>query len=145
MTVYIYHTPHVATPINDRRAGTYRVGSDHPDPIQITRGWDAVLHFAFRKHSNRPYLTVGRTITARIFNTENTQVWSGNLVPEPTLGSSATLVINSIQTGTFQAGLYYLVVEVTDDNGRTLIAKTTRSMPRFVLQVLDITTVDLNI
>jgi len=145
MTVYAYHTPYIASPVNDRRAGTYRVNSDNPDPIQISKGWDAILYFAFRKHTHRPYFTIGRTITARIFNTENTEVWSGPMVADPIVDGAATLVMNSVATGAFEAGLYSLSIEYTDDRGRTLLAQTTRSLPRFVLEVLDSTTVSLNI
>lgn len=145
MTVYAYHTPFVASPINDRRAGTYRVVSDNPDPIQITKGWDAVLHFAFRNHTQRPYFTVGRTMTARIYNNENTQVWTGTFVSDPLVDGAASLVMNSVATSSFEAGLYSMTIEVTDDRGRTLLVQTTRSLPRFVVEVLDNTTVSLNI
>lgn len=145
MTVYAFHTPHIASPVNDRRAGTYRIGSDNPDPIQVTRGWDAVLYFAFRNHTQRPYLTTGRTVTARIYNTENVEVWNGTLVSDPLVDGAASLVMNSATTNTFEAGLYSLAIEYNDDRGRTLLAQTTRSKPRFVLEVLDNTTVSLNI
>ena len=145
MTVYAYHTPYIASPINDRRAGTYRVASDNPDPIQITKGWDAVLYFAFRNHTQRPYFTTGSVIVARIYNTENTEVWSGNMVPDPLVEGTANLVIGSSATGAFGAGLYSLTIEITDDRGRNLLVQTTRSMPRFVVEVLDNTTVSLNI
>lgn len=144
MTIFVYHTPAVASPINDRRGGTYRVGSDNPDPIQITKGWDSVLHFAFRDYRQRAFLTVGRTITARIYNTENVEMWNGTLVSDPLVDAAANLVISSEVSDTFPAGLYGLMIEVTDEFGRTMLAQTTRSLPRFVLEVLDQTTVDLN-
>lgn len=144
MIVYAYYTPFAASPINDRRGGTYRVGSDNPDPIQVTRGWDSVLYFAFRNHLQRPYFTVGQTITARIYNTENTEIWSGDLVADPLVNGSASLVLNARATEALQPGLYSLVIELTDDRGRTILAQTVRSKPRFVVEVLDQTTVDLN-
>ncbi len=146
MTVYVYNTPHVSSPINDRRAGTYRVGSDSPDPIQIYKGWDTVLYFAFRNHTNRAYLTVGSTITARVYNTENVEVFEGTMVSDPLMDGAATLFMNAAQTDIFEAGLYSMIVEVTDERGRTLVAQTsTRSLPRFVIEVIDQTTVALNI
>ena len=145
MTVYAYHTPTIASPVNDRRAGTIRVGSDDPDPILVTRGWAAILYFAFRNHTQRPYFTTGRSITARIFNTENTEIWSGPLVSDALVEGAAELVLSDSVTSAFAPGLYSLAIEYTDDRGRVLLAKTTRSRPRFVLEVLDTTTVDLNI
>lgn len=143
MTIYAYHTPQVASPVNDRRAGTYRVGSDNPDPIQITKGWDAVLYFAFRNYDRRPFFTVGRTITARIYDQENVEIWNGSFVADPLVDGAANVVLNSSATSAFEAGLYSLVIEYVDDRGRTLLAQTTRSLPRFVLEVLDQTTVDI--
>jgi hypothetical protein len=145
MTVYAIHTPQVASPINDQRAGTYRVGSDNPDPIQITKGWDAVLYFAFRNHMQRVYHTTGRTITGRIFNTENTEIWNGIILADPLIAGAASLTISRNATTSFPAGLYSLVVEYVDDHNRTMIASTTRSLPRFIVEVIDITTVSLNI
>jgi hypothetical protein len=145
MTIYVFHTPYVASPVNDRRAGTYRVASDSPNPIQISKGWDAVLYFAFRNHTHRPYLTIGRTITARIYNTENVEIWNGELVPDPLVDGAATLVINKAATTSFPAGLHSIAIEYTDDMNNTLLAQTTRSLPRFVLEVIDNTTISLNI
>jgi hypothetical protein len=144
MTVYAYHTPQVSTPINSSRAGTYRIGWNNPDPIQISKGWDAVLNFAFRNHTQKPYMTLGRTITARIYNTENVEVWNGTMVADPVSDGAAILIISNQVTNTFQAGLYSLVIEIEDDFGRTLLAQTAQSKPRFVVEVLDHTTVDLN-
>lgn len=145
MTVIAIHTPQVASPINDQRAGTYRVGSDNPDPIQITKGWDAVLYFAFRNHTQRVYQTTGRIIIARMYNTENTEVWNGAMVADPLVAGAASLTINRTATTSFPAGLYSLVIEYVDDHNRTMIANTTRSLPRFNVEVIDITTVSLNI
>jgi hypothetical protein len=144
MTIYAYHTPYAASPVNDQRAGTIRVGSDHPEPVRITTGWDAVLYFAFRNHNQRPYFTNGTTITARIFNTENTQVWVGDFVSDPLITGAATLVINSVATGAMLAGLYSMVIEYTDDRGRAMLAQTTNSLPRFVVEVIDFNTISLN-
>ena len=144
MTVFAYHTPTVASPINDRRGGTTRVGSDDPEPIRITKGWDEILHFAFRGHNQRPYFVEGRTVTARIFNTENTEIWSGPFVPDPLITGAAYLVVNSNATGSFEAGLYRMAIEYSDDFGYTMLAKTTRSLPSFVVEILDTTTVTLN-
>lgn len=145
MTVFAYHTPYIASPVNDRRAGTYRVGSDSPDPIQIYKGWDTVLNFAFRDHTQRTYLTNGRTITARMFNGENVEIFSKTLVSDALVDGAASLVLNSQTTSTFQPDLYSMVIEVEDEFGRTTLAQTsTRSLPRFVVEVLDQTTVSLN-
>jgi len=143
MTVYAYHTPVVASPVDDRRAGTYRVGSDNPDPIQISRGWDSVLYFAFRNYQQRPFLTLGRTITARIYNRDNVEIWNGGLTADPLVAGAASLVMTSSATSAIEAGFYSLVIEYEDDRGRTLQAQTTRSLPRFVIEVLDQTTVDI--
>jgi hypothetical protein len=144
MTIFAYHTNYAASPVNDQRAGTIRVGSDHPDPIQFTKGWDTVLYFAFRNHNQRPFLTTGTTITARFFNTENTQVLASEFVSDPLITGAATLVLNSVSTDAFTAGLYSMVIEYTDDRGNVLLAQTTHSRPRFVVEVLDINTVSLN-
>lgn len=144
MTIYAYHTPTVASPINDRRAGTIRVGSDNPTPVRITRDWDAVLYFAFRQHNQRPFPITGSTITARIFNTENTQVWSGGFVEDPLTTGAASLVINSVATGALKAGLYSMVIEYTDVLGRTMLAQSMNSLPRHVVEVIDFNTVSLN-
>jgi len=145
MTVFAYYTPHIASPVNDRRAGTYRIGSNSPDPIQINKGWDAVLYFAFRNHTQRPYHVQGRSVTGRLFNTENVEVWSGALVADVLTDGAAQIVMASSVTDTLQAGLYSLVIEYEDDRGRTLVASTSQSLNRFVVEVLDNTTVSLNI
>lgn len=144
MTVYAYHTPRVASPINDRRAGTYRVGSDNPDPIKITKGWDAILYFAFRDHNQRHFSTLGQTITARIFNIENTEVHSGQMIVDGLTAGAATLMLNTTDTSALAAGLYNMVIEYTDDFGNTLLATTHHSQPRFVIEVIDITTFSPN-
>jgi hypothetical protein len=140
MTVYAYHTPHIASPVNDQRAGTHRIGSDDPEPIEITKGWTAVIYFAFRDHRQRPYFTNGRTITARLFTPHNFEIFSGELTSDPLVAGAAQLVIDSRDTDFFDAGLYSLSIEYTDDRGRVLLAQTMRSRPRFVLEVLDTTT-----
>jgi len=145
MTVYAFHTQYVSSPINDRRAGTYRVGSDDPRPIKITKGWDNVLNFAFRDHNQHPYLTIGVTITAHIYSSENVEVWTRNLIADPIIAGAASLIMPSMTSTTFNAGLYNLVLEITDEKGRTSVAHTTRSLPRFILEVIDLTTVSLNI
>lgn len=145
MTVFAYHTPQVASPINDRRAGTYRIGSDSPDPIQIIKGWDTILYFAFRNHTQRPYLVTGRTVTARIYNTENTEVYNNTLIADALLDGAAHLVMNSTATNALEAGLYSMIIEYTDDYGRTLVAHTSQSRSRHVVEIIDQTTVDLNI
>jgi hypothetical protein len=144
MTIFAYHTNYAASPVNDQRAGTIRVGSDHPEPVRFTRGWDAVLHFAFRNHNQKPFLTSGSTITARFFNTENTEVLARDFVSDPLITGAATLVLNSVATSMFAAGLYVMVIEYTDDHGRVMLAQSTHSLPRHVVEVIDITTVSLN-
>lgn len=145
MTVYAYYTPFVSSPINDRRAGTYRVGSDSPDPIIIYRGWDTVMHFAFRTFRAQPYPTIGRTITARLFNTENVEILSKTLIADPLVDGAATLILRSSQTELIQPSLYSMILEVEDENGLKTIAQTsTRSLPRFVIDVVDQTTIDVN-
>lgn len=144
MTVYAYYTPFVSAPINERRAGTYRVGWNNPDPIVIHKGWDSVLNFAFRNHTQRVYQTLGREFTARIYNNEKTEIWNGRLVADPVAEGAANLVISSQVTNTFQAGLYSMIIEVVDDFGRTEVANTAQSRHRFVVEVLDQTTIDLN-
>lgn len=143
MTVFVYNTPHVASPVNDRRGGTYRVGSDNPDPIQITKGWDAILYFAFRYHTQSVYNVTGQTVTGRLYNTENVEIWNGSFIANPLVDGAAELKITSAATQSFSAGLYSLVIEY-DDRGRTYLAQTTRSNPRFVIEVLDTTTVSVN-
>jgi hypothetical protein len=143
--IYVYHTPHVASPTNDRRAGTYRVSSDNPNPIQVAKGWDAVVYFAFRNYNQQPCFIAGRTVTARIYNTENVEVWNGPMIADVLVEGTATLIMNSAATGALSAGLYSLVIEYTDDQGRILLAKTGRSLPRFILEVIDNTTISLNI
>jgi len=145
MTVYAFYTPFAAAPINDRRAGTYRVGSDSPDPIQIYRGWDVVMHFAFRTFRQQPYPTIGRTITARMFNVENVEILSKTLTADPLVDGAAALVLTAAQTELMQADLYSMILEVEDEFGRTTIAQTsTRSLPRFVVEVIDQKTIYVN-
>jgi len=145
MTVFAYHTPYIASPINDRRAGTYRIGSNTPDPIQINKGWDAVLYFAFRNHLQRPFHVHGRSVLGRLYNMENVEVWSGEMVSDVLTDGAAQLIINSVTTSAFLPGLYSLIIEYDDDRGRTLIANTSQSLNRFVVEVLDKTTLSLNI
>jgi hypothetical protein len=143
MTVFAYNTPHVASPINDRRGGTYRVGSDSPDPIQITKGWDAILYFAFRSHTQKVYDVTGQTVTGRLYNTENVEVWNGVFIADLLVKGAAQLKINSNATQSFSAGFHSLTIEYVD-RGKSYLVQTTRSLPRFVIEVLDTTTVSIN-
>lgn len=144
MTIFAYHTPYIASPSNTRRAGTYRISSDDPSPIKISKGWDTVLYFAFRDHMQRPMMTAGRTISAKIYNSENVMVWDGPLVVDALTDGAATLVMGKQATSVFSAGLYSMAIEYTDDMGRTMLAQTQRSLPRFVVEVIDFTTISLN-
>jgi len=145
MTVFVYHTPQVASPSETRRGGTYRISSNDDNPIKITRGWDKVMYFAFRDYTQRPFFLTGRTVTARLYNTENVEVWTGEMLPDAIVDGAASLVMPKVQTETLQPGLYSLVVEYSDDFGRTLLAHTTHSLNRLVVEILDQTTVNLNI
>ena len=145
MTVFVYNTPQVASPVNDRRAGTIRVGSDSPDPIQVLKGWDTFLYFAFRDINQKAFLLQGRTVTARLYNQENVELWNGNLTANPTVNGAATLKLLTSATASLEAGLYNLIIEYEDDFGNVQAAMTMRSRPRFVIDLVDYTTVDLNI
>jgi hypothetical protein len=83
-------------------------------------------------------------ITARIYNNENTEVWTGPLRTNSLVASASQLVISKLVTETLLPGLYSMVIEYEDELGRTMLAQTTRSLPRFVVNVIDQTTVDLN-
>jgi hypothetical protein len=144
MTVYVFHTPIVASPINDRRAGTYRVGSDNPNPIKITTGWASSLYFAFRNHRQHAVQTIGMTITARIFNTENTEVYSNTLSPDDISTGAATLTLSENETLALSAGLYTMAIEYTDEFGNKHLAQTHHSHSLFVVEVIDITTFSPN-
>jgi hypothetical protein len=67
------------------------------------------------------------------------------MIADVLVEGTATLIMNSAATGALSAGLYSLVIEYTDDQGRILLAKTGRSLPRFILEVIDNTTISLNI
>lgn len=146
MTVFVYYTPHISAPINDRRSGTLRVGWNDPEPIRVTRGWDEVLHFAFRDYIQRTYNIIGQSITARLYNTENVEVWNGTISPTSSVDAGiGFLVIGASATESLSPGLYSLIIEFVDNRGRTRIAQTAQSKPRFIVEILDQTTVDLNI
>ena len=104
MTVFVYYTPQIASPINDRRGGTYRVGSNGPDPIRMYKGWDSIMYFALRNHTQTPYSVTGRNVTARMYNTENTEVWSGALIADPLVEGAASVVMSSATTSSFDPG-----------------------------------------
>lgn len=145
MTVFAYYTPQVASPVNDRRAGTIRVGSDSPAPIKVMKGWDAELHFAFRDLKQKAFLLNGRNVTARLFNQENVELWSGPVRIDPILDGAATLTLSKSVTNPLTAGLYNLVLEYTNDMGNIMPALTVRSLPRFVVDIVDLVTVNLNV
>lgn len=138
MSVYAFYTPFVASPVNDQRAGTYRVGSDSPMAIQIVRGADTVLRFAFRTHNHKVFQNLGRTITGKIYNHAKIQLLEQTLLVEPLIPGAAKLVLGSSQTQLLIPGFYNLVLEVEDEFGLTTIAQTnTRSMPRFAIDVIE--------
>jgi hypothetical protein len=63
---------------------------------------------------------------------------------DPLITGAANLVINSVATDGMAAGLYSMVIEYTDDRGRTMLAQTTNSLPRFVVEVIDFNDISLN-
>jgi hypothetical protein len=144
MAIYAYHSSQTVSPINDTRAGTIRIGSDNPSPIVVSKGWDAVLHFSFRDDNQRPFILLGYQVVARIFNNENTQIWNGNILPDANSTSSGVLVLSKQLTTTLLPGLYSIILEYSKGNGQTFIMKTTRSLPRFIMEVIDQTTVTIN-
>ena len=144
MTIFAYYTPTVASPINDKRAGTIRVGSDAGSKIKIGKGWDITLRFAFRDFTNRKFFLTGRDVTARIYNTENVEIWNGSVSADATVDGLGNLVIPKSATTAFESGLYSLVIEYNDDHGKKQLAQSAQSLPRHILEVIDFTTVSLN-
>lgn len=145
MSVFAYYTPQVASPINDRRAGTIRVGSDSPSVIQVMKGWDAQLYFAFRDMKQKALLLEGRTVTAILYNQENTQLWTGAMNVDLLVDGAASVKLSKSVTDPLSAGLYNLVLTYVDDFGTELPVMTMRSAPRFVIELVDLVTVNLNV
>lgn len=145
MNIYAFYTPYVSMPSNDARAGTYRAGSDSPTVIRVYRGWDNVLSFAFRDNNQKPFITSGRSITARMFNSENVEVVTQPLLANPLVDGAATLILGANVTNGLAPALYSLVLEIETDQGQKILAQTVqRSLPRFVIEIIDQTTVSLN-
>ena len=133
MNLFVYHTsPHVP----ERR--THRVGSDDPGPIQIDRGFDAILNFSFRDNQQRPYpVSDGMNPQARIYNHEDVEIWVGTLVPNPLVSWAAQLTMSKAETETFEAGLYTMKIDYMDENGRKLVAQSrNRSQSKFMLKLV---------
>lgn len=145
MTVFAYYTPQKASPVNDKRAGTIRVGSDSPTPIQVMKGWDSILHFAFRDMKQKAFLLPGRDVTAYLFNQENTQLYSAALIIDPISDGSGRLVLSKSVTDPLEGGLYNLIITYTDDFGNVIPAQTVRSQARFVIELVDFITPSPNI
>ena len=135
--IYAYYTPHIASPVNDRRAGTIRQGWDDPQPIQVTKGYDNFLIFSFRDELQKRMFLRGRTITGKVYNNDGIEMFTGELDILVTDEGLAKFTITKFQSDTMPTGLYNLVITYTDDRGIEQIANTVRSKPRFVIDVID--------
>jgi hypothetical protein len=137
MTVFAYHTPQIASPINDRRAGTSRVVSDTPTPIQVGKGYSVTLYFAFQDHNNKAFWIEGRTMTAHIHDRNNTKVAEVGVNPIPGIIGAGQIKLDTATTAPLLPGFYNLVITYIDDFGTEVAVQTMRSRPRFVLDVVD--------
>lgn len=135
--IYAYYTPHIASPVNEKRAGTSRIGWDDPQPIQITAGYDNYLLFSFRDENQRRVFLRGRTLTGKIFNHEGVEIFSDELDILSTEESLAKLTISKMQSNVFVPGLYSLVLSHSDDRGIEEVIGTARSKFRFVIDIID--------
>lgn len=135
--IYAYYTPHIASPVNDRRAGTIRLGWDDPQPIQVTSGYDNFLIFSFRDERQKRMFLRGRTLTGKVYNNDGIEMFSSELDILVTEEGLAKFTISKFQSRALTPGLYNLVLTYTDDAGTEQIANTVRSKPRFVIDVID--------
>ena len=135
--IYAYYTPHVASPVNDQRAGTIRIGWDDPQPIQCTSGYDNYLIFAFRDEKQKRFFLNGRTLTGKVFNNDGIEMLSKELDVLVNDRGLAKFEITKFESSTFEPGFYNLVLSYTDDIGSEQIANTVRGRPRFVLDFID--------
>jgi hypothetical protein len=135
--IHAYYTPHIASPVNDRRAGTIRRGWDTPQPIQVTKGYDNYLIFSFRAENQKRMSLRGKTLTGKVYNHNGIEMFSDNLDVLITNDGLAKFTITKSQSRALELGLYNLVLTYTDDNGAEQIANTSRSKPRFVIDVID--------
>ena len=135
--IYAYYTPHIASPVNDRRAGTIRLGWDDPQPIQVTAGYDNFLIFSFRDERQKRMFLRGRTLTGKVYNNDGIEMFSSELDILVTEEGLAKFTISKFQSRALTPGLYNLVLTYTDDAGTEQIANTVRSKPRFVIDVID--------
>lgn len=140
MTVFAYYTPQIATPINDRRAGTIRLGSDAPHPIIVNKGFNNQLMFGFRDEAQKVFLLDGRTVTGTIYNQSNVQMLTVPMKVSVTTAGIATLDLTDINLEAFEEGMYNLIITYVDNFGVTYPVSTTRSLPRFVIDVIDFVT-----
>ena len=128
MTVFAYYTPQIATPINDRRAGTIRLGSDAPHPITVNKGFNNQLMFGFRDEAQKVFLLDGRTVAASIYNQSNVQMLTLPMRISTTVPGLATLNLSDINLAPFEAGMYNLIITYVDNFGITYPVSTTRSL-----------------
>ena len=79
----------------------------------------------------------GRTVTARVFSLINAEVINKTMRILPETQGLAELRLTAAETMTLLPGLYNLLITYTDDFENTQAVQTSRSRPRFVLDVVD--------
>lgn len=134
MSIYAYYIENEATPKNEKRGGTLRVGSSTPNPIEIIKGYDTTLLFAFRDSQQRVYDIQGRTVTATITDVNGIEKWNGNFRLHQTSGVGVLNMI-ALQLAAIEPGLYSLSISETTGGSVTRM-RTGHNMQRYVLKVL---------
>ena len=145
MTITAYHAPNLASPINDKRAGTIRLAGNFNTKILVMKGWDAKLHFAFRDSRNKTFFLTGKKIMAYIHNLENTIVITAQIKADPIRDGIGELIIPKSELDALEYGLYHLVITYEDETGTTLPMDAPTGSHVNVIEVVDFKTPSLNI
>jgi hypothetical protein len=134
MTITAYYTSAAASPINQKRAGTIRVGSDSPSPIVLNNGFTNTLMFAFRDHNNKVELLDGRTYTVNLYNIDNVLLASSSLSATADTPGLGNVTFTRAQLAPLESGRYNLIIIDTTDVTETIVTSSHGSI-RFEVQV----------
>lgn len=131
--IYAYHSPY----INTSSPKTYRIGSDDPEPVQVTSGFDNNVCYAFRDEQQKPWNTDNRNIKASIYNFEGTQLLEKSMTTNAYIRSVACLRLTSFDTKILSPGLYRLIITFDNNIQQREAVITFRNTSHFTLNVVD--------
>jgi hypothetical protein len=136
MSVTAYYVEAKASPINQKRSGTIRIGSDSPNPIMLNKGFANSIMFAFVDSNNHAVLLDGVEYSISLYNRHNSLLASSDLVAVADTPGLGRVSFSSGQIAMLEAGLYNLVISTRISNLLVPI-KSSHGTIRFEIEVVD--------